>query len=183
MDLNEITGELGRQYRAWKESEKAKDKLKKWFFDAATEALKDATPSQVIERIEAVDEEEALRIAQRRFQRHRVVDVVEHSEGQWDLILEEDPQLKDFSWINPSDGQVYSRVIAEGAPSLDDESLMEEQPGLWEAITTEVTSRELRPLEELTPEQVAAIQPYLTMPKPQSRLLAPRKAKKEELDE
>ncbi|MDB5280833.1 MAG: hypothetical protein JWR61_5788 [Ferruginibacter sp.] len=90
--------------------------------------------------------------------------------------------LKEFSYINRETGQVFQRIIAEGTPTLDDDGLAEEQPGLWEAITEEVTVRKLKPLDELTAEQVAALEPYITMPKPQTRLAAPRKAKPEELE-
>lgn len=181
-DMSQVTKKLGQSYRQWKESEKEKNRLRDEFFRVATEACQEETPAQVVEQVEAQDEEECLRSAQRRFPRHKVLDVREVSEGQWNVILEENPELKEFSYVNEEDGQVYQRIISEGAPSLDDEGLKEEQPGLWEAITQEVTRRELRPLEELTPEQQAALRPYLTMPKPQTRLGAPRRAKPEELE-
>lgn len=184
-DLDEITRGLGKEYRTWKEAEKAKDRYKKKFFEAINETLREEVPQQVVQKVEATDEEEALRIAQRMYPRFRTVDCQPDDDdpGQWNVILEENPELKDFAHTNKTDGNVYQRIIAEGTPSLDDEGLKDEQPALWEAITTEVTTRELRPLDELTPEQVAAIQPYITMPKPQARLGAPRKAKEEELED
>ena len=184
-DLDEITGVLGGAYKDWKKAEKEKDKLKKRFFDAINETLKEEVPQQVVQQVEAEDEEEALRIAQRMYPRFRTLDAQpdDDSSGQWNVILEENPELKEFSYTNVTDGNVYQRIIAEGTPFLDDEGLAEEQPALWEAITKEVTTRELKPLEELTPEQAAAIQPYITMPKPQARLGAPRKAKEEELED
>lgn len=182
-DLDEVTGELGSAYETWKGAEKRKDKLKRQFFDKINEALKEEVPRQVVQQIEAQDEEEALRIAQRMHPRFRTLDAQPDEEGKWNLVLEEDPELREFSYLNKTDGKVYQRIIAEGTPSLDDEGLAEEQPDLWDAITDEVTTRRLRPLEDLTPEQVAAIQPYITMPKPQTRLGAPRRAKEEELED
>ena len=181
--LDEVTGELGSVYETWKRAEKVKDMLKRHFFDAINEELKDEVPKQVVQQVEAADEEEALRIAQRMYPRFTTVTVREDSDGIWNVVLEENPELREFSYLNKADGKVYQRIIAEGSPSLDDEGLAEEQPELWDSITTEVTTRVLRPLEELTAEQVAAIQPYITMPKPQTRLGAPRKAKEEELED
>lgn len=182
-DMNDVTRNLGESYENWKTWEKAKNKAKDRFFKAATDSLSEETPGQWIKEVEAVDKEEALRIAQRRFQRHSVADVTEVEEGKWSIILEEDPALKEFTWVNREDGKVYQRIVAEGGPILDDQSLRDEQPGLWDAITNEVTRRELKPLDELTPEQAAALQPYLAMPKPQPRLMAPRKAKEEEIED
>lgn len=183
-DLERITTGLGENYKAWKLAEKTKDRAKREFFNAVNEKLSEEISQQVIEKVEASDMEEALRVGQRRFPRFRVVDCQQpEGDDYWHLILEENPELKEFSYLNRSDGQVYQRIIAEGSPILDDEGLAEEQPELWEAITTEVTTREVRPIEDLTPEQVAALQPYITMPPPQTRLGAPRKAKEEELEE
>lgn len=182
-ELDDVTHNLGTAYEVWKNSEKAKDSLKRKFFDKINEALREEVPRQVVQQVEAQDEEEALRIAQRMYPRFKTLDAQPDDEGKWNLVLEEDPELREFSYLNKTDGKVYQRIIAEGTPSLDDDGLAEEQPDLWDAITTEVTTRELKPLEELTPEQVAAIQPYITMPKPQTRLGAPRRAKEEELED
>jgi hypothetical protein len=180
-NLDDATSKLGEAYRSWKRLEKEKDAAKREFFELATTELGSELPEQSVEHVEAETEEEALRIAQRLFHRHLVKDVREDEEG-WHVILEEDPELREFTYINRSDGYVYKRSISEGAPSLDDQGLAQEQPELWEAITHEITRRELRPLEDLTPEQVQALRPYLTMPRPQPRLIAPRKAKPEEMD-
>lgn len=180
--MNEETRQLGEAYHRWKEAEKSKNVAKEKFFRAVTEELEQEIPPQVIERVEAANDEEALRIAQRRFIRHRVVDVARINDYEYGIILEEDASLRPYSYVNPDDGFVYKRIISEGTPTLDDEALRDERPELWEAITEEVVERKLKPLDDLTPEQADALRPYIAMPKPQVKLGAPRKATPEELD-
>lgn len=183
MSLEEITSKLGKWHAKWKEAERAKNLEKERFFNEVTQRLQDELAAQSVEKISAKDEEEALRIAQRRFHRYKVIDVRENKQGDWDVVLEENPEYKPFVYVNKEDGQVYQRVVAEGAPFLDDDSIRDENPDLWDRITEEKVTRELRPLEELDPEDIAAIQPYLTAPRPQVRFPNPRRAKPEELDE
>jgi hypothetical protein len=180
-DLRNLTRELGTHYDQWKESEKRKNHLRDEFFHQINEELKQEVPPQIVVEFPTDDEEAALRQAQRQYIRHRVVSTAP-VEGGFQVILEEDAELRPFTYINEADGRVYQRIISEGSPTLDDDSLQEENPALWEAITEEVTERKLRPLEQLTPEQLEQLQPYISMPKPQVRLAAPRKAKDEELD-
>lgn len=181
-ELAETTSRLGRVYDEWKQAEKFKDEYREEFFRQVSEKLKEEVAPQIIAEFPTEDEEEALRMAQRQYVRHRVVSSAP-MEGGYQVVLEEDAELRPFTFLNKEDGQVYQRIVSEGSPSLDDEALAEEQPELWEAITNEVTTRELKPLEELTPEQVAELQKYITMPKPQMRLGKPRRAKPEELDD
>lgn len=183
MSLDETTKQLGKAHHTWKSAEKEKNKLREKFFREATEALTEELPAQSVERVPAGDMEEALRIAQRRFQRHRVVDVREAEEGTWDVVLEENPELRPFTYVNRADGQVYQRIVSEGSAYLDDESLKQENPELWERITAEKTERVMKPLEELDAEDLVKIQPYITTPRPSARLGSPRLAKQEELDE
>lgn len=182
-DLGGVSQRLGKVYKAWKNSEKMKDEVKKEFFAAVTEELKDSVPAQAVEEIEAASEEEVLRIAQRRFVRHTVISHEQVQPGTWKIVLEEDPTLRPYTYVNKEDGMVYQRIVSEGSPVLDDEAIQDENPELWQRITKEVTSRELIPLEEMSEEDVSLLQPYISMPKPQVRLGAPRAAKSEELDD
>jgi uncharacterized protein YnzC (UPF0291/DUF896 family) len=182
MSLDDVTQRLGRSHKKWKEAEQQKNKLRDEFFAAVNEELANELAAQSIVDVEGQDEEEVLRIAQRRFQKHRVVDVRQESATTWKVVLEENPEYRDFQYINPEDGQVYSRIVAEGAPFLDDDAIREENPELWDKITHEVTTREMKPVESLEPEVLAQLRPYLTSPKPSIRLGNPRRAKQEELD-
>jgi hypothetical protein len=172
---------LGKTYDEWKRSEREKNERRDEFFSQINEHLKDEVAPQIVIEFPTDDEEEALRQAQRQYVRHRVVATSQVEQG-YKVVLEENPELRPYTYINPADGKVYQRIISEGSPSLDDEALQEEKPELWQGITEEVVTRRLRPLDELTPEQLEEIQPYITMPKPQPRLAAPRLAKPEELD-
>lgn len=180
-ELNDLTRRLGENYDRYKEYERAKNGLRDQFFDKVTEELSDEIAPQIVAEYETDDEEQALRQAQRQYVRHSVVGTA-RTESGYQVVLQEDPALRPFEYVNPSDGRVYRRIISEGSPILDDEAIQDEKPELWDAITEEVTERRLKPLENLTPEQVAELQPYITMPKPQVKLAAPRKAKPEELD-
>lgn len=180
--MKDQTRQLGEAYRRWKDAEKDKNVARDRFFRAVTEELEQEVPPQVVERIEASDDEQALRVAQRRFIRHRVVDVGRVSDTEYDVVLEEDASLRPYTYVNPDDGNVYRRIISEGAPVLDDEALRDERPELWEAITEEVVERRLKPLDSLSPSEQEALRPYIAMPKPQVKLGAPRKATQEELD-
>jgi hypothetical protein len=177
----DIVTDLGKKYIDWKRSEQAKNELRDEFFRQVDEHLKDEVPPQIVVEFPTDNEEEALRQAQRQYVRHRVVSTSQ-IEGGYQVILEENSELRPFTYINPADGKVYQRIISEGSPILDDEGIQEEKPELWQSITEEVTERRLKPLDQLTPEQLDELQPYISMPKPQPRLAAPRWAKPEELD-
>lgn len=180
-DLTKITKRLGQEYAVWKQSEKEKNKARDEFFAAVTEELESQVPAQSIQDIQARSEEQALRICQRQFVRHKVISI--RQEGSvFRVVLEEDPSLRPFTYINPETEVVFNRIVSEGSPVLDDEGLREENPELWESVTVEVTKRELKPLDELTPDQAEAIRRYIALPKPQVKLGAPRKAKPEELE-
>jgi hypothetical protein len=183
MALDETTKELGKAHAAWKENEKEKNKYRDKFFREVTEAISDELPAKSVQKVTAKDIEEALRISQRRFSRHKVIDCVDLGDGEFGVVLEDDPEFRPFTYINKIDGKVYSRVIAEGTPYLDDEGMRDEDPELWEKITVEKTERVLKPLDSMSAEELAQIQPYLVTPKPTVRLGNPRIAKQEELDE
>lgn len=181
-ELADVTNQLGEAYSSWKRAEREKNELRDAFFCLIDQQLKNEVPSQIIAEFPTEDEEEALRQAQRRYVRHRIIST-RPIEGGYQVILEEDPEYRPFSYVNKTSGRVFQRIISEGSPVLDDEALKEENPELWEAITEEIITRELKPLTDLTPEQIEELEPYISMPKPQARLAAPRVAKNEELDE
>lgn len=87
-----------------------------------------------------------------------------------------------FEFVNATDGFVYTRQISKGAPSLDDERLREEDPELWEEITyVPEPERTLKPLDDLTPEQLARLGDYLVAGRQTVKLGAPKKVKPEDL--
>lgn len=176
MTLEEITSRLGRKYRAFKEAEKAKNEAKEAFFREATEVLSRETQAQILELIEAKDREEAKEVAHKQFPRYTLLDVKEESSGLYRILLEELPNMRSFSFEN--DGFIYQRQVTEGSLMIDDERLKEENPQLWEEIT--VPTRELKPPETLTPEQIAEVRKFFYRGKPSVKLAAPRKVKSHE---
>lgn len=177
-DLTEITGQLGRYYDDWKESEGAKNSAKEAFFEAATREVPVRSWSEIIE---ADNEEDALRIAQRKFHQHNVTDVVK-SGDDWEVFLEEDPSLNPYSFINKEDGRVYSRQVVQGSPMLDDGAVLADDPELWDRITEEIVSRQIRSFDDISDEDLKKIGKYLYLPRPTVKLASPRKAKPEELE-
>lgn len=97
------------------------------------------------------------------------------------FLLERDPNLIPYTYINPDDGMVYARGTQESGPSLDDERLQEEDPDLWNEITE--TVRVVKDPSTWTEEQKAAVQDYMIPGTIKARLVPPRKAKPEELED
>lgn len=180
--LKEVTAMLGSDYKFWKAAERDKNDMKDRFFELATEALQQETLATDVLVLEAKDADEAEELAKKQRPRYKIVKL--HKKGdQWVVIVEEDPALTPFIYVNPEDGMVYQRQVVEGSPMLDDERLQEEAPDLWEEITyIPEPERKLKPLDTLTGEQLAALQPFLYSAKPSVKLAAPRKAKPEELE-
>jgi hypothetical protein len=104
---------------------------------------------------------------------------------EWQLVIQEDPQKRNFTYINPLDGQVYTRTVAESAPAVDLERLEAENPDAYKAITfqPEPPPRELKALKDLTDDQKKILKKYLLPVKLTNRMEKPRKPKPEELEQ
>lgn len=180
-DLQAITARLGLFHKQWKDSEKAKGDTRDEFFTAATESV--SCDERLIE-IEATSKEEAIAEIEKRHPLWRVDDVRCVVDNRWEAIIIERPEFKKFTYFNPDTKMIYERQIAQGAPSLDDERLQEENPDLYARVTyVPEPKRQLRPLEDLADEDLAALQDYVFEGKPSVRLASPRKASEEELSE
>jgi hypothetical protein len=109
----------------------------------------------------------------------RIID--SHSiDGNHVYLIERDPNLVPYTYVNPDDGMVYARGTQESGPSLDDERLKEEDPALYDEITEPV--RVVKDPSTWTEEQLAAVQAYMIPGSIKARLVPPRKAKPEELE-
>lgn len=110
--------------------------------------------------------------------------VDEDGDTEWKLIIQEDPEKKSYTYINPIDGLVYTHSVAESAPSVDMERLKSEDPHLWQTITFQppLPERQLKPLDDLTEVQKDKLRNFLTPPALQHKMLSPRKPKPEELE-
>jgi hypothetical protein len=146
-NLEELTEDLGEAYDAFKDAEKrfaGEDKkkknresgLKEAFFDAATEAVAQATLAQKTVTVPSGVEDPEY-YALKRNPRWRVIEVVDLSQqpGFAGVVLEEDPQYKPFVYVNRKTKRVWTRSVRDGSPWLDDEELRESDPELWKRIT------------------------------------------------
>lgn len=135
-ELRDVTAKLGMDYKQWKEGEKAKNKAREEFFKLATQAIP-ALEERVV-TITADSEEAAREEIERIYPRHRLDDIRPLSPGasDWEAIIIENPALRKFTYVNPSDGMVYERQVSDGSPGLDDERLKAENPDLYARVTT-----------------------------------------------
>lgn len=230
--IKEVTAEFGEAYKDAKVFNDDKARLQKEFFSLATQILSERTLAR--KTVQVPEGADADYLAQ-HYPGWRALSSLRpgSEEGTWEAVLEEDPALLGFNYINPEDRMVYARTTSQGSPMLDDERLQADDPELWEAISdypepwfglvegaikhafdgvsgalTEVhldpvdllyelnpsalaanflrdrgIQRVVKPIEALTDEQLQAIQEYL-VPAPVSvRLVPPRPAKQEELEE
>jgi hypothetical protein len=87
-----------------------------------------------------------------------------------------------FVFVNDEDGMVYQKQVVSGPVMFDDERFEKDHPMLYHVVThVPEPKRELRPLEDLSDEQIAIIQDYIYEGKPVIKLAAPRKAKEDEI--
>ncbi len=124
------------------------------------------------------------------------------------LILEEDPEVKEFTFANNEDGKVYWRNQVQGSPELDDDLLQKEDPELWEEASQPAPAqvaavkayaewagledddylsyfddlpRELRPLTEMPDNLLARLANYITPGPITVKMEAPRAIKTDDL--
>lgn len=129
-DITEITKDFGEVYRFSKEWESLKSQAQKAFFDEATRLQAQGKLPQKV--IDAPDVEDLIEWAKLYHPGWVIIDV--DVEGD-KLILEQDPKLMEFVFVNPEDGYTYKRSQTNAAPQLDDERLKEEDPELYWNIT------------------------------------------------
>lgn len=178
------TEELYDAYVDWKECEKKKNHKKDAFFRWATDQVQENEPATIIVTVEATTAGEASYKAEEENPRMVQDEVRTIKEGEtYEVLLKENPEFRDFTYIDPDLKQVFTKKVVAGSTRLDDETLKADDPGFYEEITVLPTERVMKPLEDLTPEQLAKLQEYLSEGKPTVKLLAPRKAKAEELAE
>ena len=168
-NLRTITTKFGRAYDRSKRYDQRKKDWQAEFFAACTRSV----------------------IRERRLPQ-KVVEEADWDGGQypgWRLIgyteddrvlIERDPDLVSYTYVNPDDGMVYQRGTQESGPSLDDERLKEAAPDLYDEITE--TVRVVKDPSTWTEEQLAAVQEYMIPGTIKARLVPPRKAKPEELE-
>jgi len=182
-ELEEITKELGIAHSRAKDWDKTKTEYRKRFFEAAESWYSEnSTPASKIIEIEASGLSDAISIAEQRNPGWVALSAVQN-EGRYEVRMEENPSFKAFTFVNPNDGMVYQKQIVAGPVMFDDERFEKDHPTLYHVVThVPEPERQLRPLDELSEEQIAILQDYIYEGKPVVKLAAPRKAKPEELE-
>jgi hypothetical protein len=113
-----------------------------------------------------------------------IIKLVGTGDGEWKIVIREKSEVKPFVFVNPKDGLVYQRGLAESAPQPNLEKIREFDYKLYKRITFQpIPPRELRPLNEISNEDWDAIQDFLDPAKLTPRMEKPRKAKPEEMNE
>lgn len=133
-DLADLTTKLGKAYKKWKDGEKEKERLRKQFFDAVTEAAADDLDEKLI-TVELQDGDTIEAYVERQHPGWSLDEYRVNDKGETEAILIIDPAYKPFTYVNAADGLVYQRQVVSGGQVLDDERLRAEDPDLWLAIT------------------------------------------------
>lgn len=178
--LEEVAPLLGHAYGEWKQYEGRKNEYKNDFFALADKALKGQTLATKVVEVEA----ETLAQARARVERHHsawLIGLVRKTyEGRFEIVLNEDPSLKPFSF--EWEGVKYARTVSRGAVMIDDDWLAEAEPDLYEQVTIALPwgDRMAIPVEHLPAVVIGRLSRFLYNAKPTARLAAPRPVKAEE---
>lgn len=177
--IEEVARDFGKAHAEESQAKSRKEKFRKMFFD-----LIEIPSTQLARQTIFAECDSPANYVATLYPKWRVVKADSLDSDEWRILIEEDPDKKNYVFINPLDKMVYSRTVAESAPGVDTERLKAEDPNLWEAITVQppLPERTLKPLSEFDEEQRDKIKKYLTPVTLQNRMEKPRKAKAEELE-
>jgi hypothetical protein len=177
--LEEITKELGIAYSNAKKWDKNKTVYRAEFFKIAAESHE--TLAEKIVNVDAETLADAIAQAEKLYPDWTPLSATQVENG-FDVHIKENPEFKPFTFANPEDGMVYQKQVVAGAVMFDDERFKQDYPDLYNVVTyVPEPKRELRPLEDLSDEQISILQEYIYEGKPVIKLAAPRKAKEDEL--
>jgi hypothetical protein len=178
-ELIEITRKLGASYKESKKWDGSKNEFRKKFFEIANQQH-----NILAEKIILINSEsfaDAIKMSEKLYPGWTPLSATQVENG-FDVRLKENADYKPFTFVNPEDGMVYQKQIVSGTIMFDDERFKQDYPELYDIVTyTPEPKVELRPLNELSDEQIAIIQDYVYEGKPVIKLAAPRKAKEDEL--
>lgn len=179
--IEEVTRDFGKAHAEEADAKRRMEKNRKLFFELIQIPEEELAQQTIF--YEGSDPDQYVAVFYPKWQiiKKEVTHLDDY--GEWRLLLREDPNKKSYTFLNPLDGKVYTRTVAEAAPNLDYVRIQEADPVLWEAITVEppVPARILKPLDEFTEEQKEAIKPYFLPITLQNRMEKPREPKPEEI--
>jgi len=178
--LSQITKGLGIAHKESKKWDKTKSEYRTKFFDAIKGQEK--TLAEKIVSVKASGLAEAITEAEKLYPAWTPLSANENGDN-FDVRIKENAEYIPFTYVNQDDGMLYQKQVVAGAVMFDDERFKKDHPMLYHVVTyVPEPKRELKPLEDLSDEQIALVQDYVYEGKPVIKLAAPRKAKPEELE-
>jgi len=178
-ELVDITRNLGASYTEAKKWDGSKNEFRKKFFEIAKQSHEILAEKIIL--VNAKSLADAISMAEKLYPGWTPLSATQVDNG-FDVRVRENPEYKPFTFVNPEDGMVYQKQVVGGSVIFDDERFKEDHPDLFHVVTyMPEPKRELRPLEDLSDEQISLIQDYVYEGKPVVKLAAPRKAKEDEL--
>lgn len=135
-DIEAITSSFGEVYREVKGTktqdgwEKILKDAQKDFFDVVTQELEQSTLARKTVEIPPVEDDVVEDWVRVYFPGWRFIEI---NNGK--ALIEEDPKLKSFAYLNMSDGMVYKRSQTSSGPTLDVEALQEADEDLYWQIS------------------------------------------------
>jgi hypothetical protein len=176
-NLEKIVKELSDSYHVEKMAKKSKDELRKTFFESVTKSFSEEELAEDLVVVDAEIEDEALREAESKYPTYNAEAAREHPEakGKFEVIIRERPEYKSFSIS--VDGEIWQRQTVVGAPVVDEVRLQQEDPDLFEEVTTLPTERVMKPLKEIDDIALARLQKYVSPGKITQKLPAPKEDK------
>jgi hypothetical protein len=129
-DIKVVARDFGKAHKEEAEAKGRKDKYRKQFFDLID------IPEQELARktiFAECDDPEAYVAS--LYPKWRILKKEFSRVGDWKILIQEDPEKKNFVLVNPLDGQVYQRTVAESAPDVDLDRLKAEHPSIYRSVT------------------------------------------------
>lgn len=132
MNLNQVASRFGRAYTNHTKAKERLAKQQKALFAAFDEQIKNSVLNQ--RTIHLPSDTDVEKYVADHFPEMNIILTTQVGDEDIKVLLEENPSVKKFTYVNREDGRVYGRTIAQ-VPTLDDEALRTEDPDLWEHIT------------------------------------------------
>jgi hypothetical protein len=181
--IENVTRRFGRAHGTKERAEKAMAKARQEFFDLIQIPESELSRQTIYAECDDPEAYVASLYPKWRILSSKLVDP--EIPDEWKLVIQEDPDKRNYTYINPVDGKVYTRTVAESAPAVDLERLEKENQDAYKALTfqPEPPPRQLKALKDLTDDQKEILKKYLLPVKLTNRMEKPRKPKPEELEQ
>jgi len=130
MRIDIISRQFGRAYETAKLAQSEKQEKQALFFEACTQEAANNILARFLVPITDENSADPVAYVQLYHPGYRYL-----GQSASHLIVEEDPELVKFSWVDKKNGMVYGRTVVDGGTRLDDERLRLEDKDLWEVVS------------------------------------------------